>query len=162
MSEINNIRIQRPAVERQSLPSCENQLEAGHLQPFRGGSTIHGAPVPDPYAEATDEIFNQFSKRRKHMITLILGVCGFLSPMSSTAILSAVPEVAETFGTSGSTINISNAVYLAFMGVSPIFFGPISSMVGRKWVNICSAKPFQMLMKYSRAKSMQFYSLFGP
>jgi hypothetical protein len=25
------------------------------------------------------------------------------------------------------------------MGISPLFFGPISSMVGRKWVNLCSA-----------------------
>jgi MFS family permease len=48
--------------------------------------------------------------------------------------LSAVPEVASSFSTSSSIINLSNALYLVAMGVCPLLFGPIVSLYGRRWV----------------------------
>ena len=81
-----------------------------------------------------DEIYNRFSLRRKHIITAVLSFCSFLAPVSSTTVLSAVPEVAATFNTDGSIINLSNALYMLFMGLSPCFYGPFCSIYGRKWV----------------------------
>jgi len=72
----------------------------------------------DPYAEKGDEIYNRFSTRRKHLMNFVLSFCGFLAPISSTTVLSAIPEVAQTYNTTGDIINISNALYLAFMGLS--------------------------------------------
>jgi hypothetical protein len=85
-----------------------------------------------------DEIYNRFSNRRKNIIVAVMSFCSFLAPVSSTTILSAVPEVAATFGTDGSIINISNALYMLFMGISPCFYGPYGNIYGRKWVRINS------------------------
>lgn len=81
-----------------------------------------------------DEVYNRFSERRKMVITAVLSFCSFLAPISSTTVLSAVPEVAATFSCDGSIINLSNAMYMLFMGISPCFYGPIGTIYGRKWV----------------------------
>jgi hypothetical protein len=82
----------------------------------------------------TDDIYNKFSDRRKHIITAVLSFCSFLAPVSSTTVLSAVPEVAETYHCDGSIINVSNALYMLFMGISPCFYGPFGNIYGRRWV----------------------------
>ncbi|KAF2800480.1 MFS general substrate transporter [Melanomma pulvis-pyrius CBS 109.77] len=89
-----------------------------------------------------DEVYNRFSLRRKHVITAVLSFCSFLAPVSSTTVLSAVPEVAATFQTDGSIINLSNAMYMLFMGLSPCFYGPFCNIYGRKWVSVTSAVLF--------------------
>lgn len=94
------------------------------------------------YQEVNAAQYERFSNRRKHAITAILSLCGFLSPISSTTILAAVPEVAATYDTSGSIINLSNALYLIFMGLSPCLWGPISTIYGRRWPSIISAALF--------------------
>lgn len=81
-----------------------------------------------------DEIYNKFSERRKTIIVAVVSFCSFLAPISSTTVLSAVPEVAATFDTDGSIINVSNALYMLFMGISPCFYGPYGTIYGRKWV----------------------------
>ncbi|KAF2671941.1 MFS general substrate transporter [Microthyrium microscopicum] len=67
------------------------------------------------------------------VMTAVLSYCGFLAPISSTTILSAVPEVAADFHTSGTIIAVSNALYLIFMGLSPLFWGPVGQIYGRRW-----------------------------
>jgi hypothetical protein len=90
-------------------------------------------PNLDPYAESGDDIYNKFTPRRKHIITAVLSFCSFLAPISSTTVLSAIPKVAAEFNTTGSIINVSNALYLVFMGLSPLFWGPIGRVYGRRW-----------------------------
>jgi MFS family permease len=43
--------------------------------------------------------------------------------------------VAAEYGTNGSIINISNAGYMVFMAISPIIWGPISQVFGRRPVS---------------------------
>lgn len=81
-----------------------------------------------------DEVYNKFSNRRKIAIVAAVSFCSFLAPISSTTVLSAVPEVAETFHCDGAIINVSNALYMLFMGISPCFYGPYANIYGRKWV----------------------------
>lgn len=81
-----------------------------------------------------DQRYNRFSERRKIIIVAVMSFCSFLAPASSTTVLSAVPEVAATFHCDGSIINLSNALYMAFMGISPCFYGPYGNIYGRKWV----------------------------
>lgn len=81
-----------------------------------------------------DEVYNKFSERRKMVIVAAMSFCSFLAPVSSTTVLSAVPEVAATYNTDGSIINVSNALYMLFMGISPCFYGPYGNIYGRKWV----------------------------
>ena len=49
--------------------------------------------------------------------------------------LSAIPEVASEYNTTGTIINISSALYMLFMGISPCFWGPASQIFGRRWVS---------------------------
>ncbi|RAL01719.1 putative MFS transporter [Aspergillus ibericus CBS 121593] len=83
--------------------------------------------------------YTRLSHVRKIIIVIILSYCAILGPISSTAILAAVPELARTFNTTGDIINASNALYLAFMGIAALFWGPLSQISGRRPVFITSS-----------------------
>jgi hypothetical protein len=87
------------------------------------------------YREQNAEQYLRFSPTRKVIIVTILSACSFLSPISSTMILPAIPEVAETFNTTGSVINASNAVFILTMGLSSTFWGTFSQIYGRRPVS---------------------------
>ena len=93
---------------------------------------LHGAV--SQHVEANAAQYERFSNHKKVIITCVLSICGFLAPISSTTILAAIPEVAAEFESTGTIINLSNALYLVFMGISPCFWGPLSQMYGRRWV----------------------------
>lgn len=102
---------------------------------FEPSSPQSPSPSDGDYHERGDEIYDRVSLRRKHIIVTVLSFCAFLSPLSSTSILAAVPEVAETYHTTGSIINVSNAAYMALMGISPVIWGPMSQVFGRRPVS---------------------------
>ncbi|KAF7298338.1 Major facilitator superfamily transporter protein [Mycena kentingensis (nom. inval.)] len=89
-----------------------------------------------------DSVYDRLPPHRKHIITCVLALCGFLAPISSTTVLSAIPEVASTYNTTGSIINDSNAVYMVVMGISPCFWAPMSQVYGRRWICILCALLF--------------------
>jgi MFS family permease len=84
-------------------------------------------------------VYARFSPRRKAVIMAILSYCGFITPILSTAVLVAVPEVAATFKSTGVVINISNALFFVFMAISPLFWGPLAQSVGRRPVFIAAS-----------------------
>jgi len=95
----------------------------------------HDIPVANDFRELDAEQYLRFSSTRKIVIVFVLAFCSFLAPVSSTSILSGIPEVAKTYNTTGSIINASNALYLAFMGISAPFWGPFSQVWGRRPVS---------------------------
>ncbi|CAL5872521.1 uncharacterized protein PFLUO_LOCUS6785 [Penicillium psychrofluorescens] len=99
----------------------------------------HDMAVNDEFHEVDAEQYLRFSPTRKILIVLVLSICSFLAPISSTSILSGVPEVAKTYNTTGSIINASNALYLAFMGISAPFWGPFSQVYGRRPIFLTSS-----------------------
>lgn len=109
---------------------------------YRTGSHVSGhdnlEPPEEPkdrYTEDGDEVYGRLTKQRKVGIVAVLSFCAFLSPVSSTSILAATPEVAAEYDTTGSVINLSNSAYMALMGVSPIVWGPMSQVFGRRIVS---------------------------
>jgi hypothetical protein len=90
------------------------------------------------FVEVPDSVYDRIPKHRKLVIVALLSYCAFLAPISSTTVLSAVPEVAATFNTNGAIIGLSNALYMLFMGFSPIVWGPFSEVWGRKSVSFNS------------------------
>lgn len=72
----------------------------------------HDIPaVPSPSRDSDDDsIYDRFTPARKRIITAVMAFSGFLAPISSTTVLSAVPEVADTFGCDGAVVNLSNAM----------------------------------------------------
>lgn len=126
---------EKPKQYASIIPEGEGRLD---LQ--RTISTVsHHHDMADVGYVATgdnDQVYKRFSERRKTIIVAVVSFCSFLAPISSTTVLSAVPEVAATFNTDGSIINVSNAMYMLFMGLSPCFYGPYGNIYGRKWVRI--------------------------
>jgi MFS family permease len=100
-------------------------------------SHTQDAPIQQytSYVEVPDEIYDRIPPNRKIVIVALLSFCSFLAPISSTTVLAAVPEVASTYGSTGTVINLSNALYMLFMGLSPCFWGPLSQVYGRRWVS---------------------------
>jgi len=100
--------------KQQGISAAED--ERTDLRIISSHATNHDMqPVLDQYTEQGDDVYERFSHRRKMAMTAVLSFCGFLAPISSTTVLSAVPEVAATFHTNGSIINLTNALYLVFM-----------------------------------------------
>lgn len=65
------------------------------------------------------DIYDRISKHEKLVIVVVTSFCSALAPSSSVGILSAMPELA-IYSTSELVINISNALYMVFMGISAL------------------------------------------
>ncbi|KAF7537926.1 hypothetical protein G7054_g3347 [Neopestalotiopsis clavispora] len=89
-----------------------------------------------------EQSWSRFSPLRKKVITLVVTMSGFNAAMDSMIISSAIPEVASTFNTTGSIINISNGLYMLFMALCPLFWGPLSQVYGRRWIAIITTSLF--------------------
>jgi len=134
-------------IERQTRSrghSTESQRPK--LEHVRSHVSTHDAPgttndSSDHYEEG-DEIYSKFSHNKKIVIVSVLSFCSFLAPISSTSILSASPEVVATFHTTGALFNLSNALYMLFMGLSPLVYGPLGTTYGRRWPLIIASITF--------------------
>ncbi|KIV99076.1 uncharacterized protein PV09_09183 [Verruconis gallopava] len=125
------------SAQQERPQSLELQAVQSHISSHQDMAAIaESPPAGDKYAEAGDDIYDKFSNKRKMVMVAVVSFCGFLAPISSTSVLAAVPEVASTYSTSGSVINVSNALYLVFMGFSPVFWGPLGQVYGRRIVSI--------------------------
>ncbi|KAJ5773939.1 hypothetical protein N7457_008835 [Penicillium paradoxum] len=138
-SLINGNQIQRSQSQRSQRERAANSLV--HTQSH---VSHHDMPANDDFHEVDAEQYLRFSPARKMTIVAILSFCSFLAPISSTSILAGIPEVAKTYNTTGSVINASNALYMAFMGIAAPFWGPFSQVWGRRPVFLVSAFLFSV------------------
>ena len=109
-----------------------------NLRPVQSHVSTHDATGPqqqDEHYEVGDEIYNKFSHFHKITMVTVLSMSSFLAPVSSTSILAASPEVVATYNTTGAIFNISNALYMIFMGFSALVYGPL----GTTYVSSASA-----------------------
>jgi hypothetical protein len=99
-------------------------------------SHTHDIPIQQypSYVETPEEAYDRLRPSTKHIIVALLSFCSTLAPISSTTILSAIPEVAAQYDSTGTILNLSNALYMLFMGLSPMLWGPLSQVYGRRWV----------------------------
>lgn len=102
-------------------------------QPENNGSTPQTSPgqVEDGQ-RLVATAYSRFSDIQKQSVAWFVAFCGLLASMSTTSILSAVLEIMETFDTTATVINISNALYLVVIGLSSCFWGPLADTFGRK------------------------------
>lgn len=80
-----------------------------------------------------EEFYSRFSSKRKTLIVFIVSLSCFLSPLSSMSFLPAVSIIAARFNTTGTIINVSNAVYCIVMAISPCLIGPFGSIYGKRF-----------------------------
>lgn len=118
-----------------SINSVKHTSNLEHA-PTQVSCHTQDAPVEPftSYVEVPDEIYDRLPHSKKVVIVALLSFCSFLAPISSTTVLAAIPEVAATYKSTGTIINLSNALYMLFMGLSPCFWGPLSQVYGRRVV----------------------------
>jgi len=123
----------------------DSESQRTKLEHVRSHVSTHDAPGADnnnDHHEEGDEVYDKFTNNKKIVIVCVLSFCSFLAPISSTSILSASPEVVETFNTTGAIFNLSNALYMVFMGLSPLVYGPLGTTYGRRWPLIIASITF--------------------
>ncbi|MCJ1239227.1 hypothetical protein MMC14_007221 [Varicellaria rhodocarpa] len=106
-----------------------------HLLHNRASADITSNPVTALDANSYD----RFSPNKKKIILAVLSYSAFISPMSSTTILSGIPEIAADYSATPLTIEMSNALYILAMGIAPVVWAPLSSVYGRRWVYLVTA-----------------------
>lgn len=139
--------VEDPEIERQARTRntsiADTESQRTKLEQVRSHVSTHDAPGADNgHYEEGDEVYDKFTSSRKIIIVCVLSFCSFLAPISSTSILSASPEVVATYNTTGTIFNLSNALYMVFMGLSPLLYGPLGSTYGRRWPLIVAAITF--------------------
>ncbi|KAJ4302283.1 hypothetical protein N0V88_002426 [Collariella sp. IMI 366227] len=120
-----------------SPPDATDHFSAAHVSLGDNPIDHHSS-----FVEVPDEVYDRFPRHRKHIMVALLSFCSFLSPVSSTSVLAATPEVAAEYGTDGTVINVVNAVYMLMMGISPVVWGPMSEVYGRRRINQVTAVLF--------------------
>lgn len=137
IAQINSQQDDEPSIHNASTNDARPRLT-----PIPSHIHTQDAPIQHytSHIEIPDEIYDRLSHSRKIIIVALLSFCSFLAPISSTTILSAIPEVAATYNSTGTIINLSNALYMLAMGLSPMFFSPLIQVYGRRWV-CCSLYP---------------------
>ncbi|CAJ0539963.1 Ff.00g073140.m01.CDS01 [Fusarium sp. VM40] len=146
-STVSDTEVSLHIVNRTTTPEVIHRSishVSGH-DAFEPAATLADPEGRELYREAGDEIYDKVSSKRKIAIVSVLSFGAFLSPISSTSVLAATPEVAETYNTTGSIINLSNAAYMAVMALSPLFWGPMSQVYGRRVSALYSSAMFFLL-----------------
>ncbi|KAK6438891.1 hypothetical protein LTR95_004903 [Oleoguttula sp. CCFEE 5521] len=105
-------------------------------------STHDAVVMHDAHYEAGDQVNDRFTPGRKMLIVTILSCRSFLAPIPSSSILAASSEVVSTYHTTSSIFDVSNALYLIFMGLAPYSGNPRGATIGRKWTLVASAVTF--------------------
>lgn len=129
---LSRIQSRRSNASRSQIQESE-EIRASLDQDLEKASFKEERRVSYGDAVSMDQKYSRFSNKQKHMCIFIAAVSGFLSPLSSLALLPAIPEIADEYNTTGEIINISNAIYCVFMSLSPCVFSPFSDIYGRRF-----------------------------
>ncbi len=82
------------------------------------------SPAQPPYS-----LFNAWEKR---LIVATVSVAGFFSPVSANIYFPALNSLAQEYGVSATSINLTITMYMIFQGLAPSFTGSLSDNIGRR------------------------------
>ncbi|RDX53972.1 multidrug resistance protein 4 [Lentinus brumalis] len=73
--------------------------------------------------------------RKKWLMTSIVSLYTFVTPLGSSMMAPALPSIAEHYGiTSETVVAATLSVFLVTFAIGPLFLAPLSEMYGRTWV----------------------------
>ncbi|CAL1696592.1 unnamed protein product [Somion occarium] len=76
-----------------------------------------------------------WSGGKKWAVTAIVSAYNFISPLASSMMAPALPNIAEHYEITNPTlVSMTLSVFLLSFAVGPLFFGPLSEIYGRTWV----------------------------
>ncbi|KAI9056554.1 multidrug resistance protein 4 [Trametes sanguinea] len=76
-----------------------------------------------------------WSMRKKWVMVTIVSLYTFVTPLGSSMMAPALPDIAKHYGiTSQTEIAATLSVFLVTFAIGPLFLAPISEIYGRTWV----------------------------
>ncbi|KAF9877124.1 major facilitator superfamily transporter [Colletotrichum karsti] len=103
------------------------------LPPYDSDSS--GATTPCPPPEVP---YHVFSKNEKWMVIVIIGVAGLFSGLSSNIYFPSLNAIAQDLNVSLNMVSLTITSYLIIQGISPLIWGSISDVLGRRPIYIAS------------------------
>eukprot|EP01114_Cavostelium_apophysatum_P002034 TRINITY_DN11778_c0_g1_i1.p1 TRINITY_DN11778_c0_g1~~TRINITY_DN11778_c0_g1_i1.p1 ORF type:complete len:486 (+),score=102.86 TRINITY_DN11778_c0_g1_i1:413-1870(+) len=97
----------------------------------------------DPEAANTstfspDKLFDEYSKKYRFFLLFMISSCTFLLPVSDSSYLPALPEIGVDLNTTPTLASFTFSIFTIFMGISPLFWGPVADYLGRK-ATLCTS-----------------------
>nr|POE75795.1 putative transporter spbpb2b2.16c [Quercus suber] len=74
----------------------------------------------------------QWSLSVKYLQTLQVFLVGFVCPMASSILSPALDDIASTFNASKQAVLAGQTVFVAMLGIGPLFLAPMSETFGRR------------------------------
>nr|POF01192.1 mfs transporter ops2 [Quercus suber] len=87
------------------------------------------AEITDPYA---------YARKKKWLLTFVVALAGAAAPMGSSLVLPALNDIAATFNTSATVVNLSVAMYMLSMSIFPLWWSSFSETLGRRTIYLTS------------------------
>ncbi|KAI8200943.1 Itaconate transport protein [Colletotrichum sp. SAR 10_65] len=94
-----------------------------------------GASTPRP---SPDPPYHVFSKNEKWMVIVIIGAAGLFSGLSSNIYFPSLDAIAQDLKVSLNMVSLTITSYLIIQGISPLLWGSISDVLGRRPIYIAS------------------------
>ncbi|ORX59725.1 MFS general substrate transporter [Hesseltinella vesiculosa] len=73
---------------------------------------------------------------RKYLNLFLVSFMSLMGYFSSAVYMPATTEIREYFNTSITVVNTTIAFFVLLLGISPLFFAPLSEQIGRRWIYV--------------------------
>ncbi|KIJ98787.1 hypothetical protein K443DRAFT_8895 [Laccaria amethystina LaAM-08-1] len=117
-------------------PELPSKFHAGH-----GESALPDDKVEEAIEniegdwENDPENARNWSLTKKWTAVSIVALYTFVSPLASSMMAPGLPEVAQNYGiTNSSILALTLSIFLLSFAIGPLIFAPLSEMYGRTWV----------------------------
>ncbi|KAL0948956.1 hypothetical protein HGRIS_009061 [Hohenbuehelia grisea] len=132
-SSLSDLEKGRPSSSSDSAPSSRQ---------FASTSTLQGSADAQPSSndnivtwDGPDDTANprNWSRKRKWTVTLVVSFFTFMSPVGSSISSPTLPAISEALGiTPGSILeNMTLSIFVLAYALGPLFWGPLSELIGR-------------------------------
>ncbi|OKL55975.1 hypothetical protein UA08_08755 [Talaromyces atroroseus] len=80
----------------------------------------------------------EVNRRVKHVLTLIVSLAGMAAPLGSTILMPVLKDIAKSFGTTPTVVNLSVAFYSLAVAFTPLWWSYFSERYGRRAIYLIS------------------------
>lgn len=87
-------------------------------------------------AEVTEP--HDYTRKKKWMITFVVAVAAAAAPMGSSIVLPGLGDIATTFSSTPTVVNLSVAMYMLSMSIFPLWWSSFSETLGRRTIYLSS------------------------
>jgi multidrug resistance protein len=123
---MNNLE-RRPELEEEDV-QLQQDCRRCHVEQSKPG-------ILEKRMQETKDIekpYTTFTRREQWLITAIMGVAMFFSPMTANIYFPAIPVLAEATSSSIQDVNLTITTYIILQGISPLFVGDLADKFGRR------------------------------